>query len=225
MRDSVSAEPHARLYRTGDLVVQTPDGNLLFHGRKDAQAKIRGFRVEPAEIEHILRCHPQIEDAVVVKHAADEQLVAYLVKPQSRPINVGELRAFLAERLPSHLIPSRFTAIDQIPLNISGKTDRAALSRMTASETRSELRQPRRSGGGLEDELTAIWQRILGIDAVSPDADFFLLGGHSLQILELLETLARAYGIVLAVEDFLDNPTVAALQSTITAQLPTVQRV
>jgi amino acid adenylation domain-containing protein len=225
VRDPFSAEPDAQLYRTGDLVVQTLDGNLLFQGRKDAQTKIRGFRVEPAEIEHILRCHPQIEDAVVVKHVADEQLVAYLVRPQSRPLNVGELRAFLAAHVPRHLIPSRFTTIDQIPLNSSGKTDRATLSRMTASEIRREPHQPRRSRGGVEDELTAIWRRILGIDAVSPDADFFLLGGHSLQVLELIETLARTYGVVLDVEDFLENPTIAALQTTITAQLRTAQRV
>ncbi|HEX4813842.1 MAG TPA: non-ribosomal peptide synthetase [Nonomuraea sp.] len=220
--DPFSQAPGALLYRTGDVVVDRPDGTLVFQGRKDAQIKVRGFRIEPAEVEQELRRHPRIDDAVVVKavvDATDERLVAYLVGPGHDAPGTAELREFLAGRLPSFMVPSTFTFVDRIPLNSSGKADRAALAalpvRAPAAPTAATL-----VNGSVTEELAALWTRVLGVDSITQDTDFFLSGGHSLQVFEILETVVRTWGVEITVEDFLAEPTIRALSAKIAEGLP-----
>lgn len=208
--------PGATIYRTGDLVVEQPGGELLFIGRIDSQVKIRGFRVEPGEVEQALRHHRSIDDAVVVKSAADDSLSAYLV-PSRLPLpSVLELLGFLRERLAPFMIPSTFLAIDRVPLTGSGKVDRPALD-MAAQPLTSPIRVPP-DLHGLEARVALIWQNVMGLELVDVDSDFFLLGGHSIDILRILNAVKATWNVEIDVEDFLSDPTVGALARNIGAR-------
>src|SRR5262249_34268909 len=128
--DPFGAEPGARLFRTGDIVRWRPDGQLVFLGRVDFQAKIRGFRVEPGEVESALLEHPGVRAAKVVARAGvegDARLDAYLVLEPGATAASGAYRGFLRDRLPGHMVPSSFTAMEALPLTPSGKVDLRAL--------------------------------------------------------------------------------------------------
>src|SRR5262249_52148568 len=121
--DPFSGQPGARLFRTGDLVRWRPDGQLLFLGRLDFQAKIRGFRVEPGEVEAAIIGHPEVREARVVARGGaggESRLDAYVVPRDGEPVSPGVLRAFLRDRLPGHMIPSSFTTLKSLPLTSTG---------------------------------------------------------------------------------------------------------
>jgi hypothetical protein len=188
--DPIGSEPGGRLYRTGDLVRYRSDGCLEFLGRTDHQVKIRGFRIELDEIEAVLEQHPGVDACVVVARGSrldDRRLVAYLVPGtprtgaeagESGPA-VGELRSFLATHLPEYMVPAAFVSLDALPLTPNGKVDRKALPDLEPARPRldSELVAP---STGLEQQIAAVWQQVLGIERVGVHDGFFELGGHSL---------------------------------------------
>ncbi|MFE7465433.1 amino acid adenylation domain-containing protein [Streptomyces sp. NPDC057499] len=215
--------PGSRMYRTGDLARWTPDGLLEFAGRADDQVKVRGFRVEPAEVEAVLAGCPGVARAVVGARrdaAGGKLLAAWLVtagpadraEPWERTLE--RVRAHAAARLPAHLVPSLWTRIDGVPLTRHGKADRAALPDPVP---RTEPVARREAGSARERELCAVFGTVLGVPSVGPDTDFFRAGGHSLTALRLKSKIETVLGVRLPVSALFDAPTPAALAALLDA--------
>ncbi len=214
------ADPFAgdgsRLYRSGDLVRWRADGELEFLGRADEQVKVRGYRIEPAEIEAALCLHPAVAAAAVVADGdeAARRLVAYLVPtdPAEGAPAAGDLREHLRDRLPDYMIPAVFVELTAVPLTTNGKVDRAALPTpggLVAPRTRAEA--PRTP----EEELLAeIWREVLGAEAIGVHDDFFDLGGNSLLVVQVVAHV-RANDYDISLSDFFEAPTVAGMASRI----------
>ncbi|MEU6500074.1 amino acid adenylation domain-containing protein [Streptomyces californicus] len=202
--------PGERMYRTGDLARLQDDGTLLVLGRTDHQLKVRGHRVEPGEIEAVLRGHPDISDTVVVglpDPSGSVRLVAYVTGGAT----AATLRPHLADRLPEHLVPSVIVELPALPLTPNGKVDRAALPAPQASGG-ERARAPRDAREAVLGELFA---DVLGLDRTGPDDDFFHLGGHSLLAMQLANRLRTTLGVDVALRDVFEHPTPAALARTV----------
>lgn len=212
-------DPGRRMYRTGDQVRLRPDGQLDFLGRLDGQVKINGFRVEPGEVESALLRHERIAQAVVVargERADDRRLVAYVVAaPPGTALDVAELRRFVGDRLPRHMVPSTVVQLPRFPLMPNGKLDRAALP--APSYTRSTTRAP---ADDRERTLCALFAEVLGADHVGPDDGFFDLGGHSLLATRLVGRARSALGAEISVRALYQAPTPATLAGLIDATDP-----
>ncbi|MEV8449397.1 amino acid adenylation domain-containing protein [Streptomyces parvus] len=209
-----TADPHGapgdRMYRTGDLARVQDDGTLRVLGRTDHQLKVRGHRVEPGEIETVLRAHPDVTDTVVVglpDPSGAVRLVAYVTGTATSNL----LRPYLAERLPEHLVPSVVMELPALPLTPNGKVDRAALPAPQASGG-ERARAPRDAREAVLGELFA---DVLGLDRTGPDDDFFHLGGHSLLAMQLANRLRSTLGVEVALRDIFEHPTPAALARTV----------
>ncbi|MFD5798214.1 amino acid adenylation domain-containing protein [Streptomyces diastatochromogenes] len=220
--------PGRRMYRTGDLARWNENGELEFAGRADHQVKIRGFRVEPAEIEATLAAHPGVARAAVLARrgrGADgaAQLVAYVVPTTSgsigRPgadwdlhagLDIAELRGFVAARLPAHLVPAAFVALDRLPLTANGKLDRASLPE---PEFAGQAHRPARTSE--EHVLAAAFAEVLGLSRIGVDDDFFTLGGDSIRAIQVVAR-ARAAGLALSPRTVFECRTVAALAAAAT---------
>ncbi|OTP67047.1 Non-ribosomal peptide synthetase module [Caballeronia sordidicola] len=163
----------ARLYRTGDLACRRSDGALDYLGRIDAQVKLRGQRIEPGEIEALLRAYPGVHDAVII--VREEQLIAYVARGAEGALDQAALLDSLRAQLPPYMVPARVIELDALPVTPNGKCDRNALPAPTREDRSVE--SPRTP---TEHDLAAIWQRVLRIESIGRDDDFFALGGHSL---------------------------------------------
>ncbi|WP_042368093.1 non-ribosomal peptide synthetase [Streptacidiphilus neutrinimicus] len=200
-----------RMYRTGDLVRWSAEGELHFVGRADDQIKIRGFRVEPAEIESRLTAHPAVAEAVVsvAEHGGRKHLVAHLVAaPEADVPAAAELRAHLGADLPDYMLPAAFVTVAELPLTANGKVDRRRLPAAdwsTAGDT--AYREPRTEA---ERILAGIWAELLEVEQVGADDDFFMLGGDSILSIQVVSR-ARSAGLALTPRDVFRHPTVAAL--------------
>lgn len=201
--------PGSRLYRTGDLVRQQADGTVEFLGRADDQLKIRGFRVEPGEIEAATRALPGVARAAVVARedsGAPRRLVAYVTpEPGAAPEALG-LRRALTERLPGHLVPSAVVVLDALPLTPSGKLDRRALPAPDFTEA-SEYEPPRTEP---EKVLCGLFAEVLGLEQVGVHGDFFELGGDSIVSVRLADRARRA-GLTVSPRDVFTRRTPAGL--------------
>ncbi|MFB4309626.1 amino acid adenylation domain-containing protein [Actinomadura sp. GTD37] len=200
--------PGARLYRTGDRARYLPGGSLEYLGRADRQLKIRGQRVEPAEIETALNRHPSVEISVVEARPAPQgglRLVAWAVAAGPVPPDPGALRDFLRERLPAGMVPDVISPLDALPVGPHGKLDRAALpdpgpgagTHRPAAVSRTAPRD------AVERRLAAIWSEVLGIADPSVADDFFLLGGHSLLATRAMVRVRAAFGVEIPVGELL----------------------
>ncbi|MFI8304175.1 amino acid adenylation domain-containing protein [Streptomyces sp. NPDC085927] len=192
----VAAPDGGRMYRTGDLG-RLRDGVVEFLGRADQQIKIRGFRVEPAEVQAALTTHPLIRQAAVTvwdAGPADRRLVAYVVA--DRPVQTEELRAHVAELLPQHLVPSMCVQLDALPLTANGKLDRAALPAPAATTGAGGAAET-----ATEDALCVLFAKLLGVPSVGLDDDFLELGGHSLLVATLISKVRVTLGVQLRVTD------------------------
>jgi aspartate racemase len=211
--DPFRAEPGARLYKTGDLVRWRADGNLEFLGRLDQQIKLRGFRIEPGEIEAALAQHPQVREAVVrlrEDRPGDKRLVAYVVARQEPGPAPTELRRFLEQKLPVYMVPSAFVLLDCLPLTPSGKLDRRALPAPEAD--RPELTQsyaPPRTP--VEEMLASIWSEVLGLEKVGIHDNFFDLGGDSLRAVRLFIHIEKTFGTKLPLAILFQGATIEQL--------------
>ncbi|MFE7392934.1 amino acid adenylation domain-containing protein [Streptomyces sp. NPDC057582] len=201
--------PGSRLYRTGDLVRRREDGVLEYLGRLDAQLKVNGVRVEPAEVEAALAEHPDVRGAVVLAEAdggGGQLLCAYLTV--RRELVPGELRAFLADRLPAPLLPAVFRTVEAFPLTRGGKTDRAALRGGGAQQVSSQGSYvPPRTPA--ETMVAEAWGRLLTARPIGANDDFFQLGGTSLLVTRLAEELRAQTGRPVSFRRLFERTTVA----------------
>ncbi len=205
--------PGALIYRTGDLVRLLPTGELECLGRNDNQVKVRGFRIEPGEIEAVLMKWDGVREAAVIARedrVNDVRLVAYLVTDSDDVIS-DKLRAFAKASLPDYMVPYTFVRMDAMPLTPSGKVDRKALPAPQAGAAvvaESEFVAPATEA---ETIIAGLWAEVLGLEKVSVVADFFSLGGHSLLASQVLSRLRRDHGIQLSFRKIFEAPTVRAL--------------
>jgi microcystin synthetase protein McyB len=184
--------PGERMYRSGDLARFLSDGTLEFLGRRDSQIKLRGFRIEPGEIEAALDRHPAVQACAVVARGGeltdDKQLIAFLV---GRPGSIDDdfdLTRFLRGKLPAYMIPGIYRWLDCLPLTAGGKVDRQALQAQAVAVS-GQAREHATPGTPLEQLLAQIWEEVLGCEPVGLDDDFFALGGNSLHIMQVLAAL------------------------------------
>ncbi len=201
-----------RLYKTGDVARYLPDGNIEFMGRSDFQIKIRGFRVEPIEIETRLEQYPAVKQAIVLCHEApngEKLLVAYLSTEQDQTLDIEALGKFLHQKLPAYMLPSSFIVLDALPLTPNGKVDRRALLELDAEQERHEdIIAPRDE---LEQQLAAIWQKLLGINDISVKANFFELGGNSLLSVRLVTEIEKIFNYHFPLSSFFEMGTIAEI--------------
>jgi amino acid adenylation domain-containing protein len=216
--DPFGSEPGGRLYRTGDLVRYLPGGDIEFLGRIDQQVKVRGFRIEPGEIEAALREHPAVRETVVIARpepSGNLRLIAYVVASGA---DNTEMRAFLAQRLPAHMVPSAFVALAALPLTPNGKLDRKALPEPEQAAVEHQAGTAPRTPE--EEMLAGLWAQLLGLSSVGVDDNFFALGGHSLLAARLVARIREALEIDLPLRALFEAPTVAGLA----ARLATARR-
>ncbi|WP_327165841.1 non-ribosomal peptide synthetase [Streptomyces zaomyceticus] len=195
--------PGGRMYRTGDLARHRADGVLEFDGRVDAQMKVRGYRIEPAEVEAALTGHPDVAHATVTGDG--ERLVGYLVPAD---VDVAAVRAHVAATLPDHMVPSAFVTLDRLPLTGNGKVDRKALPAPGPSTSETVYVAPRDER---EAALCAMFAEVLKTSRVGVHDNFFDLGGHSLLATRLLNRVRTRFDASLSVAALFESPTVAAL--------------
>jgi amino acid adenylation domain-containing protein len=224
-------EKDKRLYRTGDLARHSSDGGIQFLGRLDNQVKVRGYRVELEEIEATLRQHSSIKDAVVVlcdypsdqgeptknpktemaNSVASARMVAY-IRPSDHNVSAADLHAFLREKLPAYMMPSRFLSLDAFPLSPNGKVDRQALAvpkvlRSVVEHVRPESRTP------IEEMLAELWKDVLKLDSVGVNDNFFELGGHSLLVIQIISRVREVFGKDVSIHAMFETPTIAGIAS------------
>ncbi|MCC6554026.1 MAG: amino acid adenylation domain-containing protein [Polyangiaceae bacterium] len=211
-----------RLYRTGDRVRFLPDGRLEFLGRVDRQVKVRGFRIEPGEVEVALRRHPAVREAVVAARpqAGEDVLVAYVVPHDGARPTAAELRAELRRGLPEHMVPSAFAFLAALPRMPSGKVDVAALPRPGEEDGAQRGQAPAAPKGRLQEQIAAIWCAVLELRSVGVDDNFFDVGGTSLRIVRVHERLRGELQADIALVELFQFPTIRELAGRIEAGRP-----
>ncbi|NSL87163.1 amino acid adenylation domain-containing protein [Chitinophaga sp. Mgbs1] len=209
-----------RVYRTGDLARYLSDGTIEFMSRADQQLKIRGFRVEPGEIEEVILRSGLARQAVVIARQTDRkflQLIAYVVLPVGSN-EITALKEYLAASLPSYMIPGIIHPMASLPLTANGKIDRKGLPDPDPqAATGNGYEAPQ---NGLEKALEAIWQQLLQLPAISRKDDFFLLGGHSLLLMQLRAHIKKEFGITISVSDLYRHRTLEKLALFLAGKAP-----
>ena len=219
--------PNDRLYRTGELGRYLPDGNVEWAGRNDRCVNIRGFRVELAEIETVLKQHPTVKNAAVVVRELDDpnpdnlkskienpksetRLVAYVAAEEDGPEFIDLLRSFLSERLPDYMVPAHFMILEGLPFSPNGKIDYQALPLpiQSPSSPAGSFDAPQTE---IEQKLSKIFAQVLGREKVGMNENFFRLGGHSLLAAQAAARIREVFGVALELRAFLESPVVAAL--------------
>ncbi|BCJ50212.1 hypothetical protein Asp14428_16870 [Actinoplanes sp. NBRC 14428] len=217
--DPRPALPGDRLYRTGDLGRWLPDGSIDFAGRNDDQVKVRGHRIEPAEVAAALREHPDVATAHVQAFhhdgTGDGHLVGYVVPREARKLPATrDLREHLSARLPAALVPAAFIILDALPWDRNGKVDRAALPapdlrRLATGPAVTPPRSP------LERTIATAWAEVLNVSGVGLEDDFFQLGGHSLVATQIVTRLREALGTEIPIGTLLATPTLGAFAAAV----------
>ncbi|MFP3939552.1 MAG: amino acid adenylation domain-containing protein, partial [Thermoanaerobaculia bacterium] len=209
----------ARLYRSGDLARYRADGGLEYLGRLDHQVKIRGFRIELGEVEAVLTEHPRVAAAVVLARGdargEGSRLVAYAVpdEPGAEGPSGSEIRRHAAARLPDYMVPAAVVLLERLPMTPNGKLDRRALPEPDrGGETDGPAEAPRTA---TEEVLAALWEEVLGVEAVGVHDDFFALGGHSLLATQVVARATRSFGVEVSLRTLFERPTVAALAAAV----------
>ena len=209
-----------RLYKTGDLVRMNTKGQLEFLGRLDQQVKLRGYRIELTEIEHILRKHPAIREAVVILREdtpANKRLVAYVTaSEQWQSSSLESLRNYLKGQVPHYMVPAAIMPLNSLPVTINGKLNRQCLPVPEPCAERNTVQQPPQTE--LEHYIAGIWQEVLGLDTINIYENFFDLGGHSLLLLQVWDKLQASMEDVLTITDLFSYPSIHALATHLSTQ-------
>ncbi|HEX6040707.1 amino acid adenylation domain-containing protein, partial [Longimicrobium sp.] len=224
--DPFGGEAGARMYRTGDLARWRADGTLEFLGRTDHQVKVRGFRIEPGEIEARLAEHPGVRAAVVLVREdapGDKRLVAYVAADETS--SADALRAHLAERLPDYMVPAAYVRLDALPLTPNGKVDRRALPAPEGDAFAARAYEA--PVGETEQALADVWAEVLGVERVGRWDNFFDLGGHSLLAVQVGSRVRQALGAEIPLREVFTSPVLAdlarAIEGATRATLPAIE--
>lgn len=205
--------PGQKIYRTLDRARRLPDGSIELLGRKDDQLKLRGFRIEPGEIENAMETHPAIDAAVVRSWAKgdEKELAAYFVS--AAELSATDLRSYLMDRLPAYMIPQHFIQLDKLPLSPSGKIDRKALPAPELKKAENYIAP----SNAIQEKLVGIWAEALGIDrsVVGINSNFFELGGHSLKAVRVLSAIEKEFNTRIQLVTFFMKPTISDLEQNI----------
>ncbi|MCG3755090.1 non-ribosomal peptide synthetase [Amycolatopsis sp. Poz14] len=210
--DPHGLHPGGRLYRTGDLARRRPDGSVEILGRADDQVKVRGHRVEPGEVEAVLRADPRIRDAAVqpTPSADGWELTAYVVAEVA--LSIADVRKGLSGVLPDYLVPSGFVLLPELPRTPAGKLDRAALPAPEPAVRERPHVAPR---GPVEELVAGVWSEVLGTDGIGVQDDFFDLGGHSVAATRISVRLRAALDADVPVRALFDHPTIESLAAAV----------
>jgi amino acid adenylation domain-containing protein len=215
--DTFSDQPGKLLYRTGDLARMRGNGELEFRGRADEQVKIRGHRIELAEVRQAVAGHPEVKQVFLLvreDQPGDKRLIAYVTLRNPLPAAQDLLRQHAKDKLPAHMLPAAYVIMDSIPLNTNGKVDRKALP---APNERPDLsRSYQAPESDLERKLTCAWQELLRVDHVGVNDNFFDLGGHSLLAARLIARIEKETGNNIPVATLFEAPTIARLVRRLT---------
>lgn len=205
-------KPGEFFYRTGDQARWLETGNLEYLGRLDQQIKLRGFRIEPGEVEAVLKTHPQVREALVTLRAdrlGEPQLVGYFLAAEGVAPGGAELRAYLLQKLPAYLVPAVLVCLEAFPLTLNGKIDRQALpAPRFETQAGAEDRVPQTRH---EKILVEIWQAVLNCEGIGRQANFFELGGDSLLATQVISRLRTAFGYPVPLSTIFAEPTLAGL--------------
>ncbi|HSG38002.1 MAG TPA: amino acid adenylation domain-containing protein, partial [Thermoanaerobaculia bacterium] len=216
-----SGGPGERAYRSGDRVRFLPWGDLEFGGRIDQQIKVRGFRVEPGEIEAVLAAHPGLVDVAVVARPGPGGVTSLLACVVAADAGGGpapaELRSFLADRLPAHMIPAAFVVLPALPMTPNGKVDRQALARLTPDRENGAGTPP---GTAAERAMAGLWKEVLAAGEVFLEDNFFDLGGHSLLATQLISRIRSTFGVDLPLRRLFEAPTLGELTAALAGREP-----
>lgn len=209
--DPFARDSETRLYRTGDRGRFLPDGNIEFLGRVDTQVKLRGIRIELGEVESVLCSHPSIHAAVVAVSGAEgaERLIGYVVPNSSAPAP-SELRRFVRDKLPEHMVPAAFVMLEALPLLPSGKVDRRALPEPD-QERRGIEREYIPPRNDMEEKLAGIMTEVLKVERIGVHDNFFEMGGHSLLGMQVVARVRKVFRVELPLRSLFEEPTIAGL--------------
>src|SRR6185295_12251196 len=210
--DLLGAEGGARLYRTGDRVRWRADGNLEFLGRRDRQVKVRGYRIEPAEIEAVMFDHIGVgQCAVILSERAfgQQQLIGFYVAGVQPAPSANELRDYLKTRLPGYMVPGVVVELAELPLTANGKVDRQALEGLERGGGRKKGKREARSA--VEEIVQGIWEEVLGREEIGVEENFFEVGGHSLLATQVMSRIRAAFGVELPLRALFERATILEL--------------
>jgi amino acid adenylation domain-containing protein len=210
------------LYRTGDFASYRSDGVIDFHGRADGQLKIRGFRVEPGEIETVLGMYPSVQNVAVIareRTIGNPQLLAYVVLRSGHHGDAGEFQAYARQKLPDYMVPNAVVFLDALPTTPNGKIDRKALPDPTAPSANPE--RSATSSTELERKIAAVWQDVLGLESVEVHINLFDLGATSLNVAEVAAHLRGVLKRNLKVTELFAYPTISALAAYLSQKVET----
>jgi amino acid adenylation domain-containing protein len=200
-------QPGRLMYRSGDRLSRLPDGQIMFHGRVDAQIKVRGYRIEPGEIESVLAQHPAVQECAVIGVDAPGgmQLVGCVTMSDGQTATPAELRAFLEGTLPAYMVPL-IAVLDALPLTVTGKVDRTRLASVALTLAQEPAKHRRNPDTPLQRVVAEVWTHVLARGDVGLDDDFFELGGHSLLALQIVGRLAAHHGVDVPLRALFEHP-------------------
>lgn len=215
-----------RLYRTGDRVRLLPSDDIEYLGRLDRQLKIRGFCIEPGEVEHVLKQHPDVRDVRVVLHESQpgsSALAAYVIPTREVPIAVDSLKAYVSRRLPEYMVPASYVPLQEFPLTPTGKTDFQALRKLPG-DAQEDVSRSAKPCTAIEARMREIWIQLLKSKNIGIDNSFFELGGHSLLAVRLIARIEKTFGCSLPLSVLFDYPTIEALSQVVEERNPLLHR-
>ncbi|MEI5097688.1 non-ribosomal peptide synthetase [Streptomyces sp. PmtG] len=212
-----------RTYLSGDLARADADGRLFYVGRRDEQVKVRGYRVELGEVGAALKAHPDVVDACVATDTGDSVGSRLLAWATVRPGGPGAdaLRAFLADRLPGHMVPNELRTVASLPLTPNGKVDRASLLEQARAAARAAVPRDTTGDDSLQAAVAGIWAEALGVPEVGPQDDFFDLGGHSLLVANVIRRTRKELGAVVGARALFEAPRLADFVERVRAHAET----
>ncbi|MBY7142455.1 amino acid adenylation domain-containing protein [Virgibacillus sp. NKC19-3] len=216
--DNLFSNKFHKMYKTGDYGKWLGNGDIEYLGRADQELKIRGYRINPVEIEYCLRNHVQVKDSIVRK-SRENELEAYVLSYSGKPIDMRQVRNWIKEKLPSYMVPNVIFQVKEIPLNSNGKIDLSNISKKVVNnENNSQITSNSILRSRLENEILKVWSDYLNVKEIDKDANFFDIGGHSLMLAQIFNALKKITNIEFSILDMFNHTSISSLAEFLSAQ-------